>query len=103
MDYIKTREFDNFLCYKNTRIDNIFFAKVEIYQFAEKWLTFNSEIQIQNDYNVDDYKIIFMNELLITKPYLGQAIMGVNFLRNISFKKPYLYFTTSDGKKVRLS
>lgn len=103
MDYTKTIPFDNFLELKNFRLDEIFPAKVEIYQFANNWLSMNSDIQIKNNIGYSDYELIFMDDLLPTKPYLGYATMGVNFLTDVRFERPYLYFTTSDGKKVRLS
>lgn len=103
MDYTKTIPFDDYLKYKNAKLDIIFPAKVEIYQFANYWLSMNSDIQVKNCIGVEDYQLVFMDELLPTRPYLGYATMGVNFLSDVKFDAPYLYFTTSDGKKVRLS
>lgn len=103
MDLNKAKEFSSFLGYKKQHLNSQFQVTVEIHQVANMWLPFDSDIIIENAIRYDDFIIIFMNELLGAKPYLGHIQMNMNYLQNVDFNGSYLFFTTEEGKRVRLS
>ena len=96
IDFDKAKEFSDFLQY-----NEIFNVKVEIWVTANVWTKFTSDFELQDiGY---DYSLIFMEDVLMGKPNLGFGQRGMNFLNDIKFKSPYLYFSTEEGKQVRLS
>ena len=101
LDYDKAREFQDFLQFKGKSLNSIFNVKVEIWVAAKVWTPFFSEFKLQ-DIGFD-YNLIFMSDILMGKPNLGFGQRGMNFLDNIQFNSPYIYFDTKEGKKVRLS
>lgn len=101
MDYDKTNFVDDFLSYKSHSLNEFFTVKIEINDKRNHWFSLMSEFMVENLTGVSDYRLTFMNDNL--KYYLGYVQMGVNFLSDIRFDNGCLYFTTSDGKKVRLS
>lgn len=101
MDYAKAIPIANFLSHKSHSLNEIFSIKIEINDYASHWLPFDSDFEVENLIEVSDYRLVFMEDIL--KHYLGYVQMGVNFLHEVKFADGYLYFTTSDGKKVRLS
>lgn len=101
MDFDKAKEFYEFLQYKGVTLNTIFNVKVEIWVTAKVWTSFKSTFELQDvGY---DYNLIFYEDILMGKPNLGFGQRGMNFLDNIQFKSPYIYFETKEGKKVRLS
>lgn len=101
MDFSKTIHVDDFLNYKSRSVNEIFSIKLEINEYADHWNMFITDFMVENLIGVSDYRLTFMKDIL--KHYLGYVQMGVNFLIDVSFDNGYLYFTTSNGKKVRLS
>lgn len=101
MDYSKTIPIDNFLRHKSHSLNEIFSIKIEINDYAGHWLPFDSDFEVENLIGVSDYRLTFMDDIL--RHYLGYVQMGANFLHEVKFTDGYLYFTTSNGKKVRLS
>ena len=90
-----------FLESKNQEIDKMFNVTLEINTVSKNWIKFNTDLIVENLIAVSDYRLIFMNDLI--KHYLEYVQMQVSYLKDVEFIDRYLYFTTSNGKKVRLS
>ena len=100
MDFNKQNEVNKFITYKKTRLNTDFYVKLEIYQSANYWLHFSTELLIENNISKDDYTFIFMEDII--KPYLGYVQMNMHYVSDVKFDGNYLYFSNGE-KKVRLS
>lgn len=101
MDYNKIIAIHDFLESKNQSVGSNFKIKLEINDYAKHWVNIDTSLVVENLIGVSDYRLTFMDDIILH--YLGHVQMGVNFLNNVRFDCGYLYFTTSDGKKVRIS
>ena len=104
MDYDKSIFVDEFLQFKNTKKNSVFFVKVQYLYDNKHWMDFGeAKLEIQNSVKKSDYVFIFYDDLIGTNPYLKHFQFDMDYLDNIKFDGQYLYFTTSDGIAVKLN
>jgi hypothetical protein len=72
---------------------------VEIYEYANLWIPFPSDITVELSYNTEHYSIVFENKNLVT--FLHKTVFSVP-IYSFSFDDKYLTFE-HEGKNIRIS
>ena len=102
MDYKKQQIINDFLSQKGSTNYYEFNVKLEINTNANAWRPyFNTGFKLIKQ--LDDYLLVFDKDMIGENIYLGQCQFSMDSISDIKFVNGYLYFTTPNLKKVRIS